>query len=195
MGCSGSTERKSKKVIFVIGGPFSGREMLCPKIQSAFGWTHLDLEDLITAAKEQNVQTVNDVINNDLAVPSDKLCLYMKEEFESRKYTRVLLEDFPKNEENLKQWNEIMSDYTVELVIYFKCSANVMKERMEEKSTKTHEEKEIITMNINSYESDMKNIISDFARKGILLEVDGEKTVDDVFNDIKKEMVNKGLTE
>ena len=107
----------------------------------------------------------------------------------------MLLEDFPKNEENVKQWNEIMNDYTVELVIYVKCSTNVMKERMEEKSTKTQEEKEIIAMNINSYESDMKNIISDFESKGILLEVDGEKAVEDVFNDIKKEMVNKGLTE
>ena len=195
MGCSGSNVRKTKQVIFVIGGPFSGKEVLCPKIQSAFGWTHLDLEDLITAAKEQNVQTVNDVINNDLAVPSDKLCLYMKEEFNTRKYNRVLLEDFPKNEENVKQWNEIMNDYTVELVIYVKCSTNVMKERMEEKSTKTQEEKEIIAMNINSYESDMKNIISNFESKGILLEVDGEKAVEDVFNDIKKEMINKGLTE
>ena len=58
MGCSGSNVRKTKQVIFVIGGPFSGKEVLCPKIQSAFGWTHLDLEDLIAAAKEQNVQTV-----------------------------------------------------------------------------------------------------------------------------------------
>lgn len=192
MGCSGSNERISKKVIFVIGGPFSGKEMLCPKIQSAFNWTHIDIEDFI---KEKNVQTVNDVINNDLFVQSDKLCIYMKEEFDNRKLYRVLLEDFPKNEENLKQWNEKMGEYNVELVIYFKCSTDVMKQRMEEKSTGTREEKDIITLNINSYENDMKSIITDFSNKGILLEVDGEKPIDDVFNDIKKELINRGLTE
>ena len=197
MGCSGSNEKGEKKVIFVIGGPYSGKEMLCPRIQQSFSWKHLELDDIINRAKEQgnNVQTVNEVLRDDLAVPSDKLCDFMKDDFLSNKYRRILLEDFPKNSENLKQWNEKMYDFEIPLVFYFKCSPETMLKRMEEKSGKTQEEKDKITVIINSYEKDMEGVFSEFLNKGLLVEMDGEKEVDDLFNDIKEAMVGKGLIE
>lgn len=197
MGCSGSNEKRVKKVIFVIGGPYSGKEMVCPKIQQAFLWKHLELDEIISKSKEQenNAQTVNEVLRDDLAVPSDKLCEFMKNEFLSNNYKKILLEDFPKNIENVRQWNEKMDDYEIPLVFYFKCSPETMIKRMDEKSGKTQDEKDKITVIINSYEKDMEGVFLEFLNKGLLVEVNGEKELDDLFNDVKQAMIGKGLTE
>ena len=70
-----------------------------------------------------------------------------------------------------------------------------MLKRMEEKSGKTQEEKDKITVIINSYEKDMEGVFSEFLNKGLLVEMDGEKEADDLFIDIKEAMVGKGLIE
>jgi UMP-CMP kinase len=93
------------KVIFVLGGPGSGKGTQCEKLTSEFGKdvAHFSAGDLLrehvkSGSKEGNM--VAEMIKNGQIVPAEVTVGLLKDAMERSGKTRVLIDGFPRNDSN-----------------------------------------------------------------------------------------------
>ena len=125
-------------VVFVIGGPGSGKGTMCELAESQLGWTHLSAGDLLRKEREAGGPTAA-VIEECLAagklVPNDIVVSLLKNTME--KVTRTtgknnfLIDGFPRSLSNLDAWYATF-DAATELpkMLYFECPYAVLEKRI-----------------------------------------------------------------
>ena len=62
MSCFQSKPKKFR-VVFVLGGPGSGKGTLCAKIVETYGWVHLSAGDLLRAERKDPSSKHGELIN------------------------------------------------------------------------------------------------------------------------------------
>lgn len=206
MGCFNSRkEIEKKKVIFVIGGPGCGKGTQCAKITKEFHYEHVSTEELLKEIVDKKENPKWKEVQEKMAqggfVSSEELLGFVKEKLASLKNNKILLDGFPRNKENLEEWNKQMTDICdIQAIIYFDCSKEIMKKRILEKSEGTTEKKsddnvETITKRIEFFEKDTVPLVKYYEDNGKLIKIDASKGVDEIFEEIKTKMIEKKLNE
>jgi UMP-CMP kinase len=100
------------EVVFVLGGPGSGKGTQCKKLTEVHNFVHLSAGDLLRAerAKEsENAELINDYIEKGKIVPVKITCELIKVAMEENGWdkSRFLVDGFPRNKENLEGWQEV----------------------------------------------------------------------------------------
>lgn len=126
------------QVVFVLGGPGSGKGTQCKRISETFGYVHLSAGDLLRAEKDKPGELAASINKITLAggiVPADiTINLLAKAMMESGK-KKFLIDGFPRNYENLIRWNEMMSDNCLlDFVLFLECDEATMTERLLDRS-------------------------------------------------------------
>lgn len=89
-----------QKVIFVLGGPGSGKGTQCSKLSSEFGFVHLSAGELLRSERKSgsNIgQEIENYLKEGRIVPVEMSLGLIKRELESRKDGEVFLIDgFPR---------------------------------------------------------------------------------------------------
>lgn len=128
----------SYKVIFVLGGPGSGKGTLCQQLSDKLDYVFLSAGDLLRKeASNANspYKTIIDQVNADgSSVPSDLIVhllqINMKFHKENTGSSNFLIDGFPRNEENWRVWCETGVRAKVDLVLHLDCDENVMIQRI-----------------------------------------------------------------
>lgn len=125
-------------VVFVIGGPGSGKGTMCELTESQLGWTHLSVGDLLRAecqAGGSNAATIEEFTTTGRLVPNEITVELIRKAMENitRTTGRVnfLLDGFPRSLENLDGWYAVFGrDAELPKMLYFECPYPVLKARI-----------------------------------------------------------------
>jgi len=125
-------------VVFVIGGPGSGKGTMCELAESQLGWTHLSVGDLLRAEQDTggpNAATIGEFTTAGKLVPNEIAVTLLKNAMETVTRTtgkkNFLLDGFPRSLENLAGWYEIFGrDTELPKMLYFECPRAVLEQRI-----------------------------------------------------------------
>lgn len=98
-----------------------------------------------------------------------------------------LVDGFPRDEQNVAGWNEVMDGFAVvKLVLYFDCPEPVMEARLLERgktSGRSDDNLESIRKRFKTYVASTTPIIEGFAAKGLVCRIIADRSVDEVFQE------------
>lgn len=89
----------------------------------------------------------------------------------------VIIDGFPRNLHEAKKFN-----YPIDYVIYYQVSDKVTKERLLKRS-RGDDTLMVIEKRIDLYHQETEPILEFYASQNILLTIDGEKKIDEIFNE------------
>ena len=185
---------KSKfEVVFVLGGPGSGKGTNCEKIVLKFGYTHLSAGDLLREERNSGsklAEMINDNIKEGRIVPAHvTVGLLHKAMIKSGK-TKFLVDGFPRDIDNLTCWEENMSQHCdVKFLLFLECPEAIMLERLLERgktSGRNDDNADSITKRFKTYMNSTMPIVDHFRKLGKVKEVNSNRTPDEVFTDVEK---------
>ncbi|XP_071451553.1 UMP-CMP kinase isoform X2 [Hetaerina americana] len=183
-----------KKVVFVLGGPGSGKGTQCEKIVQNFGYVHLSAGDLLREERanpnSKHGELIEDYIRNGKIVPVEITCSLLKDAMEKSNSQHFLIDGFPRSEENLNGWNKEMSNEVhLQFVLYFDCPQEVCLERCLKRgsagSGRSDDNVDSLKKRFNTYVNDTMPIIEHYNGLNLLRKVCANKDADAVFADVK----------
>lgn len=179
---------KKIMVVFVLGGPGSGKGTQCANIVKHFGFTHLSAGDLLRAeitSGSENGTMIQNMIKEGKIVPSEvtvKLLLRAMQESGNDKF---LIDGFPRNEENRVAF-ETITKIEPEFVLFFDCSDEEMKRRLlNGNQGRADDNIETIRKRFKVFVESTLPVIDYYNSKGKVRKIDATKPIDEVFEDVK----------
>lgn len=187
----------SFKVVFVLGGPGSGKGTNCTKIVETFGYSHLSAGDLLRAERESGSELadmINTYIKEGKIVPAEVTVRLLRNAMERSGSDRFLVDGFPRDMDNLDCWRKEMEDITdVQFLLFLDCPTEVMVERLLERgktSGRSDDNIESIRKRLVTYEQSTRPIIEYFRGIGKVREVNSHRPIEEVFAEVSVHFTN-----
>jgi len=190
------TYRKRNKkaaVVFVLGGPGSGKGTNCARIVDKFGYTHLSAGDLLRDERNSGsplADMINTYIKEGKIVPAQVTVDLLRKAMAKSGNDKFLVDGFPRDLENKKCWDDTMGDVAeVTFLLYLACPQSIMLARLLERgktSGRVDDNEDSIKKRFATYEAATRPIIEEFTRLGKTKEVDSNRDIELVFADVSK---------
>ncbi|PIA35493.1 hypothetical protein AQUCO_03500095v1 [Aquilegia coerulea] len=179
-----STEKIT--VIFILGGPGSGKSTQSPKIAEKFGFVHISAGDLLReelkSGSEDSVMIQKTMENGEL-VPSNFMVKLLQRAMKESGKEKFLIDGFPRSLENLDAFTTL-TGIEPKFVLYLYCSEEVMKQRLLKRNQGRNDDNiATITKRFEASKS-VYPVIQFYHSLGKLYMIDARKSVDEVFEDI-----------
>ncbi|OVA13671.1 Adenylate kinase [Macleaya cordata] len=175
-------------VIFVLGGPGSGKGTQCKKIAKHYGFSHLSVGDLLRVEMESgsaDSAMIKNMQKEGKLVPSDIVVKLLQRAIQENGNNKFLIDGFPRNEENLSAYDAVIK-IEPKFVLYLECSEDVMIQRaLNRNQGREDDQIETIKKRVKLFFESTLPMIEYFGTKGKLCKVNGEKSVEEVFEEIK----------
>eukprot|EP00887_Chlorella_sp_A99_P006741 scaffold3.g6741.t1 len=120
---AGTPAHTAFKVVFVLGGPGSGKGTQSARLVEEFGLVHLSAGDLLRAHMKSGSP------EGQMIVPSHVTNSLLLRAMEESGKTKFLIDGFPRNEENRAAFESETGIQPV-LVLFFECPEEVMTKRL-----------------------------------------------------------------
>ncbi|KAG8437192.1 hypothetical protein GDO86_008039, partial [Hymenochirus boettgeri] len=167
-------ELKKAKVIFVIGGPGSGKGTQCEKLAQKYGLSHLSIGDLLhsdLATFTERGRLVKDLMERGDQVPIDIIFQIVKETMTSNLANTkgFLFDGFPREQKQAEEFEYKISKPNI--VLYLECSAETMTKRLLKRNQPSHNNEantETIRRRLEMYYQAVEPIITHYEIKSLL---------------------------
>ncbi|KRX07406.1 P-loop containing nucleoside triphosphate hydrolase [Pseudocohnilembus persalinus] len=184
------------RVVFVLGGPGSGKGTQCARLVNNLGFKHLSAGDLLREERKSGSKDgdlIESIITQGKIVPSEITVGLLKKGMENQGWnSKFLIDGFPRNQENFDVWQKIMGELVdFRFVLYFECSFDTMTQRVNQRSLnsgRSDDDPEILKKRFVTYIESTKPIIDFYQTQGKLVTADAEKDVEQVYQQILPEM-------
>ena len=189
-------------VVFVLGGPGSGKGTQCSLISEQFNYTHLSAGDLLREERQRPGsefgELIEQYIREGAIVPVHITVNLLKRamhKFAQTGSEKFLIDGYPRNAENLSGWRELLPDSVVHIsaCLFFDCPEQVMEERLLGRgltSGRSDDNIESIRKRFKTYVNDTVPVIDEFRSLGLLKAIKADRKVDDVWYDVKNIFTN-----
>ena len=199
MGCSNEPPVGEKpRIVFVIGGPGCGKGTQCKRIVQNFGYQSFSTGDLLrqyVKDKKDGYEDIDNQMKEGKLISSATLMKVLKEYVMTSKNKKILVDGYPRNQENIDEWEKQMKDLVeVKGALYIEVSNEEMTKRLLGRNEgRADDNEETIKKRLTTFEQETKPIVGYFEKKGNLIKIDGMKTVDEISKDIADKFKEKGL--
>jgi UMP-CMP kinase len=180
-------------VVFVLGGPGSGKGTNCTKIVEKFGYTHLSAGDLLRDERNSGsklAEMINQKIKDGQIVPAEVTVNLLHQAMTKSGSRQFLIDGFPRDPDNLTCWEEKMAPFCdVKFMLYLECPEDIMMARLLERgktSGRNDDNEDSIRKRFKTYIASTQPIIQKFRSQGKLREVNSNRDMDAVFVDVAK---------
>ncbi|XP_063992207.1 UMP-CMP kinase 2 [Diachasmimorpha longicaudata] len=191
------------EVLFVLGGPGSGKGTTCGKIVDKTGYVHLSAGDLLREERakpgSEFGELIEEHIRNGTIVPVAITCSLIDRAMQTAPSAekRFLIDGFPRNQDNLDGWTKEMADKAiVKGAIYLECSAEVCTQRCLNRGLKgsgrSDDNIETLIKRHETFIKDTMPMVEHFERLGLLYRFDSEKPPTEVFADVYEKLKEIG---
>ncbi|CAK7336927.1 unnamed protein product [Dovyalis caffra] len=175
-------------VVFVLGGPGSGKGTQCPKIVEHFGFTHLCAGDLLQAeieSESENGTMIQNFKKEGKIVPSAITVKLLQQAMQLSDNKRFIIDGFPRNEENRTAFENIMK-IEPEFVLFFDCPEEELTKRILNRNQgRVDDNIETIRKRLKVYFESTLPVINYYNSKGKVQKIDAQRSIDEVFEDVK----------
>jgi len=184
-------------VIFVLGGPGSGKGTQSALLQKELGFCHLSAGDLLRAEQDregsENGALIRKCIREGLIVPMEvtiqllenAMASALKEGRSGDAWAngrgRFLIDGFPRKMDQALGWETQVCDSA--LVLFYVATEEVMLNRLlkrGETSGREDDNVESIKKRFRTYENDTKPVIEHYRNEGKVAEIDASGSVEEV---------------
>jgi UMP-CMP kinase len=201
-------------VVFVLGGPGTGKGTMCELAESQLGWTHLSTGELLRAERQAggpNAATIEGFMTTGKLVPNEITVTLLKNEME--KITRTtgknnfILDGFPRSLANLEGWYEIFGrEAELPKMLYFECPYPVLEKRIlgrAKYSGRSDDNIESVKLRFDTFKAETLPTVELFRSKNRCVEIDTSQDRQTVYALVTKnlaehtdsELATKPLTE
>lgn len=182
-------EFSGQRVVFVLGGPGSGKGTQCKRIVEKFGYTHLSTGDLLRAevnSGRERGQRIAQLMQEGKLVPQ-KLVIELLTDamLQCPDSPGFLIDGFPRKLSQGVQFEEEVTE--CHFVLFFDCSEAVMEERLIKRgmtSGRVDDNADTIRKRFNTFTEETLPVIQSYEKKNKLKRVDATRSVDEVFIDV-----------
>eukprot|EP00397_Hematodinium_sp_SG-2012_P032230 GEMP01034300.1.p1 GENE.GEMP01034300.1~~GEMP01034300.1.p1 ORF type:complete len:202 (+),score=49.08 GEMP01034300.1:163-768(+) len=189
---------KKPQVVFVLGGPGSGKGTQCAKVlENCSGWSHVSAGDCLRAERNDpdspDGEVIRKIIDAGNIVPVEITVNLLNKAMLAdveKGVLKFLVDGFPRNEDNVRGWEKVIGNsMDVRGVLFFDLSEEDMERRLlsrAESSGRSDDNIEIIRKRfITNVEATMP-IVQMYKEKGVVVTVDGSPAADEVFAEVAK---------
>ncbi|XP_027205358.2 adenylate kinase isoenzyme 1-like isoform X1 [Dermatophagoides pteronyssinus] len=186
-----STSTKSSKpiIIFVIGGPGSGKGTICERLKTKYGFTHLSTGDLLrdeVASGSELGKELNQIMQSGKLVSNQHVLNLLKRSIEKNlsKSKGFLIDGYPREINQAIEFEKQIAPCS--LVLYFHCSDTVMMERLINRgktSGRVDDNVETIKKRLQIFHSNSDPILEYLKPK--LAKIDGDKSIESVLESVE----------
>lgn len=192
-------EEKKFRVVFVLGGPGSGKGTMCGRIVDKYGWVHLSAGDLLRAERKdptsKDGELINEFIREGKIVPVEITLKLLQKAMEASGKLNFLIDGFPRNLDNYQGWVKNMSHVDVPSLLYLETTEQVMQDRIlaraahaqkNGQATRTDDNVESIKKRFKTYLESTMPIIDTFRKQNKVHLVDSTPDPDVVFSGVSQ---------
>jgi len=186
------------QVVFVLGGPGSGKGTQCSKIvENNPGWSHISAGDCLRAERDnpdsKDGQFINGLISEGKLVPVEITLKLMKNVMLDqcdKGVCKFLLDGFPRNEDNIEGWNKMIGDtMNVCGILFFDLSEEVMTERLLKRGEQSGREDDNLEAIKKRFKVNLEQslpIVEKYKEKGMVVTISSEPPMDEVYEKVKE---------
>lgn len=179
-------------VVFVLGGPGSGKGTQCERIVNKFHFVHLSAGDLLREEMKSGSQygtMINEMIKNGQIVPSEVTVGLLDKAMKASGRSKFLIDGFPRNKENNDAWTKEMGDKVqLGFLLFFDCPEEVMQLRIlkrGESSGRTDDNLDSIKKRFDTYKDQTIPVVNEYDQAGKVVKVNADRTLEAVWSDVQ----------
>lgn len=187
------------QVVFVLGGPGSGKGTQCELLTKRLSgpWIHLSAGDLLRAERKRaNTSDLGALIQERISsgqlVPSAVTCKLiqnaMEECYKSKNIRKFLVDGYPRSAENKSVWEEQVQNAKVEFILFLECPEEVLTGRLLERGQTSGREDDanvdVIRKRFRTYQEETAPIVAAYDKQGKVRRVQADKPIEDVYQTI-----------
>ena len=191
---NGSVAEKKPTVVFVLGGPGSGKGTQCANIVQHFGYTHLSAGDLLRAeikSGSENGTMIQNMIKEGKIVPSEVTIKLLQKAMQESGNDKFLIDGFPRNEENRAAFEEV-TKIVPEFILFFDCSEEEMERRLLSRNQGREDDNiETIRKRFKVFLESSLPVVQYYESKGKVRKIDAAKPIEEVFEAVKAVLTTK----
>lgn len=185
--------RPKPNVIFILGGPGTGKGTMCELAELQLGWTHLSTGDLLRAEVESggpHAETIENLIGPGNLAPDDITVNLLKNAMENAMRTtgrkNFLLDGFPRCRGNMDAWYEVFGGETpLPKMLFFECPYEVLEKRILRRAKftgRSDDNLESLRQRFDTFRAETLPMVEFFKSRNRCVELDTSQPRQTVFN-------------
>ncbi|KAJ8726076.1 hypothetical protein PYW07_000774 [Mythimna separata] len=181
-------------ILWVLGGPGSGKETQCDKIAAKYGYTHLSTGALLRAeiAKStgtDRAKTLVAIIEKGGLAPTEYVLALVKDEIRARAATTkgFLVDGFPRETSQGLEFEMGVAPPTA--ILYFEVSEKTLTDRLlarAKDSGRLDDNENTIKQRLKTFQENNQLILDQYSDK--VVKINGEGSEDETFAEVEKVM-------
>ena len=184
-----------KKVISIYGLPASGKTTQAEKLNQEFGWIQFGMGDRLReeiASGSELGKEINKSVSAGVLIPDELMIQIIKNIGPQIKEKGIIFDGFPRMYSQTIMAEEILKEIDMEFDKFFllKVSPEEALRRIEARSVISgradDKDADAIRNRMGVFERESKILIDYYQKIGKLVEIDGELSIDEVYEEIKK---------
>lgn len=179
---------RTPKVIFVLGGPGSGKGTQCALIVEHFRFTHLSAGDLLRAeinSGNENGMMIQSMIKEGKIVPSELTVKLLQNAMLKSGNNKFLIDGFPRNDENRATF-ELVTGIRPEFILFFDCTEEEMERRLLGRNQgRVDDNIETIRKRFKVFVDSSLPVINHYESFGKVRKIDAVGTREEVFESVR----------
>ncbi|KAF3988636.1 hypothetical protein FT663_01983 [Candidozyma haemuli var. vulneris] len=192
---------KDVSVIFVLGGPGSGKGTQCGKLVEEKGFVHLSAGDLLRAEQVREGSSdgalIAKCIREGTIVPQEVTVRLLRNAVSdnvAQGNNKFLVDGFPRKMDQALTFEDeiVKSAFT----LFFECKEQVMLDRLLERgktSGRADDNIESIKKRFRTFIETSMPVVDYFDKQGKVVKLSCDQPVDVVFGKVKEALVNRGI--
>ncbi|CAM6097992.1 unnamed protein product [Calypogeia fissa] len=179
---------KKSRVIFVLGGPGSGKGTQCARIVDNYGFLHLSAGDLLRAeikSGSPNGNMIQAMIKEGKIVPSEVTVKLLEKAMNESENDKFLIDGFPRNEENRAAFENV-TGIAPEFILFFDCPEEELERRLLGRNEgRVDDNIETIRKRFKVFLESSLPVIEYYDNIGKVRKINAARTKDEVFNTVE----------
>ncbi|OMJ25717.1 Uridylate kinase [Smittium culicis] len=182
---------KEKKIIFVLGGPGSGKGTNSQFLVKDFGFVHLSAGDLLRAERQRDGskvgELISDYIKNGLIVPYEITISLLRDAImDNSTAEKFLIDGFPRSLDQAVAFEGSITN--CQAVLYFECPEKILFDRImkrSETSGRTDDNAESLKKRFKVFQNESYPVIEDYMKKNSVKTITCLGSFDSVYEQTK----------
>ncbi|XP_053607743.1 adenylate kinase isoenzyme 1 isoform X3 [Plodia interpunctella] len=177
-------------IVWVLGGPGSGKGTQCEKIIAKYGFTHLSTGDLLRAEVKSGTDRAKQltaIMERGELVPNNIVLDLLKEAILANAATSkgFLIDGYPREQSQGIAFEQAIAP--VSTILYFEASSDTLTKRLlgrAASSGRADDNQETIKLRLKTFLDNNDKVLAQYPHK--LQRINAERAVDAIFADVQK---------
>ncbi|XP_045515333.1 adenylate kinase isoenzyme 1 isoform X1 [Pieris brassicae] len=183
-------DTSKKPIVWVLGGPGSGKGTQCEKIIAKYGFTHLSTGDLLRAevkSGSDRAKCLTAIMERGELVPNDVVLDLLKEAIMARaeESKGFLIDGYPREKSQGIAFEKSIAPVTV--IIYFEASSDTLTKRLlgrAASSGRADDNEDTIKLRLKTFLQNNDLVLAQYPEK--LKRINAEDSVDSIFSQVQQ---------